>query len=137
MEFMQQGECFYVADVSQLPPEAGAEKAEFEAEGIKTLINVPIMLRGEVLGFLGFDAVHKRIVWSKDDIRLLNMVGEIFANAFDRSAAEKDLQASIKEKEVLLREIHHRVKNNMQIVDGLLYLQAQEIRKEANQKINF
>jgi two-component sensor histidine kinase len=128
MERMHKGEVLYVADVGRLPPEAEAEKAEFEAEDIKTLINVPIMLRSEMIGFLGFDAVRKRKVWSSDDIRLLKLVSEIFANAFDRASIEKQLQTSISEKEVLLKEVHHRVKNNLQIISGLLYLQANAVR---------
>ena len=130
MARMRQGEIFYVADVNRLPPEAGAERAEFETEGIKTLINVPIMLRSEMQGFLGLDAVRKRKVWSSDDIRLLKLVSEIFANAFDRASIERQLQTSAREKELLLREIHHRVKNNLQIVDSLLYLQANAVRKQ-------
>jgi len=61
-----------------------------------------------------------------------------------RKKAEAEIRHSLKEKETLLREIHHRVKNNMQIISSLLRLQAKylknkediEIFKESHNRIS-
>jgi len=57
-------------------------------------------------------------VWSFQDISL-------------KKQMEDKIERSLKEKEMLLKEIHHRVKNNMQVISGLLLLQSQNTEDEA------
>jgi two-component sensor histidine kinase/sensor domain CHASE-containing protein len=61
--------------------------------------------------------------------RLAVLATALSGEVAERKATEAKLLASVAEKELLLREIHHRVKNNLSIVESIISLQASEARE--------
>lgn len=91
---------------------------------IRTFTN----LKGEKVSFITHNAVLKK----NDKTIGLSIIIE---DVTERCRAENEIRKSLREKEALLREIHHRVKNNMQIISSLLSLQIQNTKEEKVRQI--
>lgn len=99
-----------------------------------------IPVTGHVENDIRFEFKPDEITWWNVIGHALNISGTsyVIASGFDitsRKRAEENLQKALKEKEVLLLELYHRTKNNMQVISTYLAMQAAILEDEKLQPI--
>jgi len=108
------------------------KRGEVESIGPPSIdwLGVPLKTKDKTIGVLVIQSYKEDIRYKEEDKNILTFISEQVAMAIDRKRAEEKIKTSLEEKDVMLREIHHRVKNNMQIVLSLLRLQTRHFKDE-------
>jgi two-component sensor histidine kinase len=102
-------------------------------------INVPLRTDQGNFGVLEVDHTSAHS-FSSDDLSFLTCLGNTVARAVELRRALLSMEAALDEKQLLIREMNHRIKNNLSLVAAMLSLQARRlseasIREELNQAV--
>ena len=103
MEQFKKMKTVYIPRVVDLPPEAKTEKKQLQAYDVQSAIMVPIVYRRALMGIVSFDSVRVEKTWTTDDMALLRITGEIFANALERKETEEAIECLMRRNELILR----------------------------------
>lgn len=95
---------------------------------VRSLMDVPIRIEGDVIGVMCFEKTEVQKIFNEKDQTFAYSLANVFASNMEaryRRAVQHKLKKALEEKELLIQEINHRVKNNFAILIGLLRISKQ------------
>jgi signal transduction histidine kinase len=140
---LRSGQVVQIPDVDE-PDEAAAGAVEpLRHDGVQSILFVPLLARGDTVGFLGLEARRSKCWWSDESIALMRTVGELFVNSVERSRAEQALETTARELEHRNEELErsnreleqfasivsHDLKSPLQVVRGFVELLGRDLEK--------
>jgi PAS domain S-box-containing protein len=82
---IQKKEVIHIPKIEEMPKEASAEKEMYSTQGIKSLINVPIVHNNTTVGYVGFESSEKEKKWDNDEINIIKVMSRLISSKIGRA----------------------------------------------------
>lgn len=98
---------------------------------IQSMIDVPVRSEGQMTGVICFEHVGKKHKWKREERKYAQSIAQLVSLALEtekKNNYRHQLESLLKQKELLISEINHRVKNNISIILSLIRLQKEKAK---------
>lgn len=101
-----------------------------KTHGIYSMMDVPIRIEGKLVGVMCYEHVGQYKKWSEEEqffALAINQIVSLVIETHKRRESQRKLQKALEDKERLMAEMHHRIKNNLSTLISLLRIQSREV----------
>ena len=77
---IQQKQIIHLPKIEDIPEEASTEKEVYLSQGIKSLINIPLIHNDSAVGYIGFESNQKEKKWDNDEINLIQVIARLISS---------------------------------------------------------
>lgn len=139
-QLVSENEILLIENVYKHPATVELAESYCVENNVISLMDIPLRIGGEMVGVMCFEKTgNTERVFNAGEQTFALSLSLVFASnleARQRRVLQNTLDQELKEKVLLIKEIHHRVKNNLTIISSLINLQSSKV-KDAHHKSLF
>ena len=131
---MRLGRAVYIppAELERLRRIGEYTLANLQNVQVRHYLGAPLVdSKGKPFGVISLILMGENQTILPEDVEVFSIIAAQVSMAIERKRVEEEIKALLADKELLLREVHHRIKNNMNLVGSMLSLQANLLKDSA------